>query len=222
MSFIKDTDEAHTMRFKANSAIECANIQDQTLGDLNTQIGPFIINYKLTQTQKLILNKLKDFYTNDKIVFVLKPLVEQESVISLRALDWLVTNFSKKHNIACHDKSGHIFNIHFGYKNALSYFRRRNFDPFRRRLRLKVVYDDGKEFETTIGQLNFTHWAYANGVLDYASSNIKNIEQDMNTVTTASRKKRMNNEIQKKRNELSRSPGNKCTIYDIDSTVTIK
>lgn len=199
--------------------MDCANIQDQTVGESELKIGPFIINYKLTHSQKLILSKLIDFYTPDNVSLILKPLIEQESNISLRALDWLVTNYSKKYNIACHDKTGKIFNIHFGYKNALSYFRRRSFDPFRRRLRIKVSDKDGF-FETTIGQLNFTHWAYTNGVLDYAQANIKEIERDMNHVTTMSRKKKLSDD--KKRNELTRSPGNKCTIYGVHSTVCLQ
>ena len=69
MSFIKNTNETQTIKFKANSAIECANIQDQTMGNIETKIGPFTVNYKLTNTQKLILNKLKEFYNNETRTF---------------------------------------------------------------------------------------------------------------------------------------------------------
>jgi hypothetical protein len=147
--------------------------------------------------------------------------VTQESTISLRALDWLVTNYSKKNNIVCKTKNGALFNIYHGYKTALSHFRRRNFDPFRRRQRIILTYND-QEYETTVGQCNFIHWAYQSGVLQYAMDNCLEIERDMNLaalINKTERKNQVEKGIPHRRRELSKAPVTKCSVYKVNSHV---
>ena len=149
------------------------------------------------------------------------PLITQKSKISLRALDWLVTNYSKKYNIVCKTNNGNIFNIYHGYKVALSHFRRRNFDPFRRRTRIILKYFN-EEYETTVGQCNFIHWAYQAGVLTYALENSFEIEKDMNSATynnKIEKKSQLEKGIPKRRRELSKAPVAKCSVYRIASNV---
>ena len=149
------------------------------------------------------------------------PLVTQESVISLRALDWLVTNYSKKNNIVCKTKSGALYNIYHGYKTALSHFRRKNFDPFRRRQRIILNFNN-KTYETTVGQCNFIYWAYNSGVLQYAIDNSAAIEKDMNTAALLNKRERktqIEKGIPHRRRELSKAPVTKCSVYKIDSYV---
>lgn len=177
----------------------------------------------MSQRQQSIVRRIVPFFTVDVIREILVPLVNQESGISLRALDWLVTNYSKKHNIVCRTKAGSLFNIYHGYKVALSHFRRRNFDPFRRRSRISVVVDGEVLCESTVGQCNFLHWAYMNGVLGYAIDNSKDIETDMNSASALHKAERR---IQKaagvphRRRELSRAPRSKCSVYQIETNVT--
>lgn len=220
MSFVK-SDMSKRIIVRASSAIDCIVMQDNTMGHNNWSIGPFTVKYVLTPAQKNILVKLSSFYTEETIKDILVPLVTQESKVSLRALDWLVTNYSKKHNMACINERKKIFNIHYGYKVALAHFRRRNFDPFRRRLRITVKVEGIEDFDSTVGQVNFMHWAAANGVLKFAEEHIKEIEADMNTVTSESRKRRLNppNGSARKRNELTHAPDTRCTIYEIGSKV---
>lgn len=149
------------------------------------------------------------------------PLITQESIISLRALDWLVTNYAKKNNIVCKTKNGQLFNIFHGYKTALSHFRRRNFDPFRRRQRIYLSHNN-RDYETTVGQCNFIHWAYQSGVLQYAIENAAQIEQDMNAaalMNKTERKTQIEKGIPHRRRELSKAPITKCSVYKIDSHV---
>jgi hypothetical protein len=114
---------------------------------------------------------------------------------------------SKKCNVVCVTRTTkQLFNIYNGYKLALSTYRRRNFDPFRRRLRIRYAMD-GASHSTTVGQANFLSWAYDNGVLDYAEANYDEIEADMNQVTSQPKG------IVKKRRELSKTPSNKCFVY---------
>ena len=184
-------------------------------------IGPFRV-VALNQRQKSILARIEPFFTVGTVSDILIPLVNQECGISLRALDWLVTNYSKKHNIVCKSKSGALFNIYHGYKVALSHFRRRNFDPFRRRNRIEIWNNSTKMCESTVGQCNFIHWAYLNGVLSYACDNAKAIETDMNSASAmhkAERRMQRANGMPHRRRELSRAPRSKCSVYQIETNV---
>ncbi len=143
-------------------------------------IGPFNVK-NATQRQITILTRISESLMDGIIEKHLIPLITQESDISLRSLDWLVTNYSKKFNIVCKTEKGTLFNIYHGYKTALSHFRRRNFDPFRRRTRITLKSND-KSFETTVGQCNFIHWAYQSGVLQYAIENAESIENLQNVL----------------------------------------
>ena len=58
--------------------------------------------------------------------------------------------------------------------------------------------------QTTIGQLNFFRWAIENDVLNYIEENYSNIEKDMNSRnSTSKRKLQLNQKTRKKREELS-------------------
>ena len=185
-------------------------------------IGPFR-GKSLSQRQKSILIRIEPFFSPQIVTDILIPLVNQECGISLRALDWLVTNYSKKHNIVCKGRNGALFNIYHGYKVALSHFRRRNFDPFRRRSRIDIIVEDERVCESTVGQCNFIHWAYTNGVLNYAVENAKDIETDMNSASAmhkAERRIQKANGVPHRRRELSRAPRSKCSVYHIETNVT--
>lgn len=113
-----------------------------------------------------------------------KYLVDPDTKISLRMLDWLVTNYSKKHCVAYlipDDNEGEtrIFNMYLEYKSQLKSFSKSMFDPFKRGARVTFHDSHGKSFESTVGQLNFFKWALRYGVIEYALDNSKEIEKDM-------------------------------------------
>lgn len=186
------------------------------------QIGPFLLT-NATQRQLTIMNRICPFLIDGVIDKHLIPLITQESEISLRALDWLVTNYSKKYNIVCKSRNGSLFNIYHGYKTALSHFRRRNFDPFRRRQRITVKsLELDNSYETTVGQCNFIHWAYQSGVLQYALEHCEAIERDMNLAAhlhKTERKHQQEKGIPHRRRELSKAPIAKCSVYKVESHV---
>lgn len=187
-----------------------------------TIIGPFR-GVDLPQRQISIMQRIEPFFTPPIVREILVPLVNQESGISLRALDWLVTNYSKKHNIVCKTRNNCLFNIYHGYKIALTHFRRRNFDPFRRRKRIDIIIDGKVVCESTIGQCNFLHWSYINGVLAYAIENSKDIETDMNSASAmnkAERKMQKASGLPHRRRELSSAPRSKCSVYQIETKIT--
>lgn len=178
---------------------------------------------KLSLRERFLLKELKEFYDIGNIKNILIPLLTQKGQISLRALDWLVTNYSKKLNILCKSKvnNGKLINIFHSYKLALQHYKRRYFDPFRRRTRFEIVVDK-EEYETTLGQLNFLMWSYRLGILEYAYMHSEKIEKDMNTCTSKYRKERKENTKngkKHKRHELSNAPNSLCIVYKTPTTI---
>lgn len=145
--------------------------------------------------------------------------------LSLRILDWLVTNYAKKHNIvylvdgAC--GATRTFNVFLEYKSQLKAYSKRFFDPFCRRQRLPFHDSAGRPFHTTVGQLNFFRWAIQNGVVEYGARHSSAIEQDM----LRSIKHRQAPAAQPgaaerpKRRELSKAAINGCTKTHVRVTV---
>ena len=128
----------------------------------------------LTLRQKKLLEHLGPIYTKyDLFKRILMPLIcNRGKPISLRLLDWVVTNFAKKYRIGYIHESElepgierHV-NVYNSYQTNLDMFKRKNFDPFRRRARVFFFIDDVK-YETTPGQLQFVLWAFKYGVIDY-------------------------------------------------------
>ena len=170
----------------------------------------------LSVRERTLLRVLEREYTPDVGRTVLLPLVTQTSPVSLRALDWAVVNWSKQHNIVCASiVPGQMTNVHHAYRAALKYWKRRLFDPFRRRARIVVVVD-GEEHETTLGQANFALWTYRTGVLNYVTTHLDAIEEDMNRVSQ--RQKRVRREARRngarqKRTELTQRNASLCVAY---------
>ena len=251
MSFIKDETDARLIHMRPKSAMQSLAAQDDTVGTVKMRIGRFEADYKLSIQQIAILERLQSFYTEQMIEDVLRPIVNQEDSISLRALDWVCTNLSKSQPIVCQDIHGRPFNVHTGYKKALSWFRRRcapkhglrpevgrgrpvttpfaprrsprNFDPFRRRLRIVCRSDNG-DVSSTVGQLNYIQFCYVNGVLNYTREHGREIERHMTRVTSESRQKKAADRQagrQVKRNELSAATRSKLTIYADERTISL-
>ncbi len=110
------------------------------------------------------------------------PIITGKSTLSLRLLDWFVTNYSKKTstNIAkVVDNNIIHFNVYLSYRSQLKAYSKQQFDPFRRRDRITFFYEKEKSIETTIGQLNFFRWVIQNDILTHIQENIAEIEGDM-------------------------------------------
>jgi hypothetical protein len=193
-----------------------------TSGPVSFRIGPFDGDFAPTPRQRTILSSLASYYSTEVQQKLLAPMLSQTTGTSLRALDWLVTNFSKRHNVVCRDTRGRLFNIHQGYKVALSVNKRRHFDPFRRRTRVRVQSDRGEVLESTVGQLNFLHWASERGVLGYLDAHTAVVEAEMNETTRVSRQHRATrpNASRSKRGELTKAPSAPCSVYRASTTVT--
>lgn len=167
------------------------------------------------QTQNdLIMKNLNDFYENTENLQVMIRVINGETKISLRIIDWFVTNYAKK-NYTIYEipvqKGDNIhqtrFKVFNDYKLKLKSYSKKRFDPFCRWGRITIPFND-KHMETTIGQLNFFKWAIENKVIDYIEKNYAHIEQDMNNRNSTA-KNRANSDLsdntktRKKREELS-------------------
>jgi len=137
---------------------------------------------KIHCKQELIVNSLQRFYAlRDDKEEILK-LLEGTSQISLRLIDWFVTNYSKQHNIS-YILNGQEFLVYTNYKSQLKAYSKKLFDPFCRRERIMFQLQGYPMFQTTVGKLNFFRWALEKGVLGYIEMNLVKIEAAMNSNT---------------------------------------
>jgi len=181
-----------------------------------------LMNYTQTNTQKqLLLENLMQFYNKKENLKIMMNIVNGESKISLRIIDWFVTNFAKKY-YTIFDLDNKRFKVHNDYKLKLKAYSKKNFDTFCRWERITIPYDDTSCIETTIGQLNFFKWAIENKILDYIIEHYNDIENDMNLRNNTAKRKELldDNKTRKKREELSISAC-KC-IKKENVTIVVK
>lgn len=178
-------------------------------------------NSKIINSKDLLMVSLSKFYNNKTNINKILPIIngDANNKVSLRLIDWFVTNYSKKHNVII-NRTSH-FNVYLSYRSQLKAYSKQLFDPFRRRDRITFVYDTDKSIETTIGQLNMFRWILQNDILDYINKHLEDIESDMLTVQRLNQNKKNDEENvrvkvletndgiiyqrRKKRNQLSKS-----------------
>ena len=140
----------------------------------------------------LLLNNLLKFYAQDDNMDYMLRIINGESKISLRIIDWFATNYAKKYyTLYSIHNTGRRFKVYVDYKLKLKAYSKKRFDPFCRWDRINVPYKDDKYIQTTIGQLNFFKWALENDVIRYIEENYANIEKDMNNRNSNSKKNSM-------------------------------
>jgi len=151
----------------------------------------------------LLYISLQKYYSDENKLDILLKYLRYEK-ISLRIIDWFVTNYSKKHD-TIYNINDKQFNVFHSYKSQLKSYSKKYFDPFCRRNRINYKYNDIDSISTTIGQLNFFRWAIDTNLIEYIINNYNTIETDMNESIQIVRKKYVNNNTRKKRQELSLS-----------------
>jgi hypothetical protein len=165
---------------------------------------------------ELLLNNLLQYYENHDYLKRMISIINGESNISLRIVDWFVTNYAKK-NFTVYEIENHLgeptrFKVYNEYKLKLKAYSKIRFDPFCRWERIRIPYDEDNYMETTLGQLNFFKWAIENHIIDFIEENYEMIEADMNMRNSTSRRKSIsptdhndtsNGKTRKKREELS-------------------
>ena len=178
--------------------------------------------------QDLLMVSLTKFFSNHKNLDTLLSIVKGTSKISLRIIDWFVTNYSKKMNTSYpifeknNTNISQQFIVYLNYKLQLKAYSKKQFDPFCRRKRISFYYTKNSMNEciyTTVGQLNFFRWAIKYKILDYIMNNLNNIEKDMNTIQKDVYNKDNYDGRRKKRTELSKSATKSLNKHNIKITL---
>ena len=227
--------EAEVGRPGGGIGIDQAVVGPEVIAECTLSTGPFRYKPGLPAKQRQQLATLAKFYSPDMLLNVLLPLIEPkcepvitaqlDTSLSLRALDYLVTNYAKKYRpvykVVPKGKTYEMsFNLYNEYHSWLNNYGRRTFDTFRRRQRVYFRVDVSSDyyFATTAGQLYFVYFAYLYSVLDYARAHIRDIETDMATATKEHLKAKAQAQLRdgvKRRRQLSQTPNVPCFVYDM-------
>ena len=182
----------------------------------------------ITQSD-LLLNKLLQFYRENDNFDKMINIINGTSKISLRIVDWFVTNYSKKNYIIYTlinslNNTNERFKVYNDYKLKLKAYSKKKFDPFCRWERIDVPYKNNTCIQTTLGQLNFFKWCIENEIIDYIKNNYEIIENDMNSRNSSSKVKNtsLNSNISTTSNESSYSYTTNSSISSTSSNKTRK
>ena len=165
---------------------------------------------KIHCKQELIVNSLQKFYTGRTDMKEILPMLKGTSDLSLRLVDWFVTNYSKRHNTV-YILDGQEFLVYTNYKSQLKAYSKKLFDPFCRRERILFQIPGEEPFLTTVGKLNFFRWAIEKNVLTYLSLHAPTIETDMNKAMK---------EQNKARNSTATSTESSTSVVSTTSLIT--
>jgi len=190
----------------------------------------------VNRKQDVLMEYLSTFYNkNEYYIEEFLKVIAPESKISLRVIDWFVTNYSKKFNIMYEiSKEGNKntivkkeatenrrqFIVYLNYKSQLKSYSKKQFDPFCRRERITYEWSTGNEITTTVGQLNFFKWALENCVLEYITEHAVEIERDMIYTMRKNSPKGKKLKERKKRQELSQAATKRINTHTCSVTLT--
>ena len=142
-------------------------------------------NIEITSQEDMIIKSLNNFYENDNNITIFLDIINLNSIMSIRLIDYFVTKYSKNNKISYkldnEDKNNkeQLFNVFSSYKQQLKAYQKKHFDPFSRGDR--IPYFLGEQcIITTIGQLNFFKWLISKKVYDYIKDNHDKIQIEMN------------------------------------------
>jgi hypothetical protein len=177
-----------------------------------------------TTQNSLLLNNLLEFYKENNNLDKMLHIINGESNISLRIVDWFTTNYAKKYyTVYSLLNTTKRFKVYVDYKLKLRSYSKKRFDPFCRWDRINIPYKEETHIQTTIGQLNFFKWAFENEVISYIEENYAAIEKDMNSRNSTSKR---NNKVmvstqktRKKREELSISASKTIKKEEVEIVV---
>lgn len=175
---------------------------------MNNRTRPMEIQSK----EQLVLHRLTNFYSNPDVLKRVQDIITGESKISLRLIDWLVTNYAKKHNISYLTKENRHVIVYLAYKSHLKAYSKKMFDPFCRWKRIKFL-----EMNTTVGQLSFFEWAIQDEVLNYLEEHYDEVQKDMDECSTTVAPK---DGERRKRHELSRSATKSVCLHSVPVSVS--
>ncbi len=114
-----------------------------------------------------LLPELISYFSEADHLELMIPILKQKSEISLRLLDWLLT---ESYNIEIYNK----------YQDALKLYGKARFSVYCRVDAFPFYYGNKESIKTTVAQLNMFRWLIENRVIEYAAGNWSKIYQKMN------------------------------------------
>jgi hypothetical protein len=205
--------------------INVNNLRDHSKADVVKTLENIT---KIFSQKDLLMQSLILFFKERKNLDEVIPIITGKSRISLRILDWFVTNYSKKNNInymVTYDnkkKGTRNFIVYLDSKAQLKAYSKKLFDPFCRRERISFIDHDNNELITTVGQLNFFRWAIDNKIIEFIDENYESIERDMNISLRNLYKKKDGETKRRKRTELSISATKTVNKHNISIEVNFE
>ena len=124
----------------------------------------------------ILLTSINQFYTDEYNRNKLLTILNKSSGISLRNLEWFITNYAKKHNTSFKTNDGKLFTVHCAYQSSLDGYSKKLFHPFCRAEKFTYpIPGPSQEIQTTLSQLNFIKWCIKNNIIDYIYNNKQNL-----------------------------------------------
>jgi hypothetical protein len=155
---------------------------------------------------ELVILALQKFYNSRDDMDKIMPYLLGTSAISLRLIDFFVTNYCRK-NFISYPHNSQEFLVYVSYKSQLKAYSKQFFDPNCRRERIVFQIQGYEPFRTTVGQLNFFRWAFESRLLDYIQEHYEEIQDDRIS-------------CQKRNNSTQSSEASTLTVSSADSIRT--
>jgi len=195
---------------------------DENKGDT---FNPLIF-FKGDMKELCLYKRVNKFYKSDckkENIIKMIDIVNGKSKISLRILDWFVTKYSKKRTNDIVVNNGiDDYDVRIDYKSVLKSYKKKNFDPFRRREDKKFEYYFDKDtfLKTTLGQLNFFRWAISFKIVQCVEDNIDKVIKEMNSSNKEEKVKKSMKKQEETKNVTEQPKSKK--INDDDFVISFK
>jgi len=143
--------------------------------------------------EKMYYEVINDFFKkcSNEDITLMNEIINGSNIISLRFLDWFVTRYCYLYKTSINVNNNYYkekdfnININISYKAQLKSFKKKYFDPFRRKK--KFIYTfvmDEFNLLTTLGQLNFFKWALSFDIIKYVQNNFDSINNKISHVNS--------------------------------------
>ncbi|CAM9255863.1 unnamed protein product [Sphacelaria rigidula] len=142
----------------------------------------------LSESDEVLLDSVLEWYNEDMVrVEAFLSIVKRKNGMSLRVIDWLVTNYSKTKSVVL-ETGGVPRDLNRDYQKNLSAYNKRNMDPFARKNKISITILGKEVRSSTVGQLNFFRWFLKNGVNFFLEENKGVVEDHMKAAESTSKK----------------------------------
>jgi hypothetical protein len=178
---------------------------------------------KFNYAEQALLGEIDNYFSVDRYLKVFIDYVSGNTPISLRVLDWFVSNYVKKKDVHYKIKVNNRvkrFVIYAEYQAQLKRYTKNLFDPFCRKDKILYHYNiDGKNecIVTALAQLNFFRWAIKYKIINHVEEHASEIITDMKLNNSSKKKSTVDVTDSAKRRELSSSAYKRINVYQDDT-----